>query len=200
MGPPRLLIPSSGWWGGQRNWAEPLRLRAPTSPRRTPCAQASELSPVPLAAPPEEAVTWRVGPDAIPVTGVPGRSVQVCLWTRRCRLRAPRASRRAFLTTSVPGGRVSPDGHLAEKAHPAKAGAAKPRVLASFATPPLTSRRTHDRRAAERCSAICVLGWASPPRTPCGGCGRCPPTNGGSESCSTIRGDQPRPSGFRSPG
>jgi hypothetical protein len=33
----------------QRAWAEPLRLQAPTSPRRTPCAQPPGLSPVPLA-------------------------------------------------------------------------------------------------------------------------------------------------------
>src|SRR5688500_3646172 len=37
---------------GQRPWTEPLRLQARTSPRHTPCAQPSELSPVPLTAPP----------------------------------------------------------------------------------------------------------------------------------------------------
>ena len=41
------------------------------------------------------------------------------------------------------------------RAHPAKAGDAKPRVLVSSATPPPTFRRTHDRRAA---------GWNSRPQ------------------------------------
>ena len=43
------------------------------------------------------------------------------------------------------------------KAHPAKAGAAKPRVLASFTTPLSTPRRTHDRRAAEGAAPVVLF-------------------------------------------
>src|SRR6476469_9516942 len=67
-----------------------------------------------------------------------------------------------------------------QKAQPAKAGAAKPRVLASFATPKVTPRKTQDRRAAYQATGgllSCVSAIA------CSHCRRSPATKGDPHAC-----------------
>jgi hypothetical protein len=111
---------------------------------------------------------------------------------------------RAAATVDSPGTASYP-GTSSTKAHPAKAGVAKPRVLASSATPVVRRPEgPHDRRATERCAwrfaSLCGQVHPGRPARASSGAGarRRPSMNGGSESCSIIRGDQPRPSGFGS--
>ena len=80
----------------------------------------------------------------------------------------PRRALPCFLTRRVPARKVAlPSRHtFTTKAHPVKTGAAKPRVLASSATPLPTPRRTHDRRAAD--DGIPTAGVVTPERrSPC---------------------------------
>jgi hypothetical protein len=79
---------------GQRLWTESLQLQAPTSPRHTPGAQTSGLSPVPLAAPPRSLATlwgssgqqlpWRARQCALTLGVISSDEAQCSAWKGCC--------------------------------------------------------------------------------------------------------------------